>query len=64
MYFTVLPPQNQELPLIRGNKPKVMEGELLNVECVSSPTFPAANLTWSINNRPVSDILEFVLYII
>ncbi|XKL63708.1 hypothetical protein PGB90_006072 [Kerria lacca] len=50
----------EDLPSIKGYKPKIKEGEWANVTCISSKSTPAANLTWSINNKPVC---EYIFYL-
>ncbi|XP_065224251.1 uncharacterized protein LOC135848292 isoform X2 [Planococcus citri] len=44
----------KEIPYIKVNAPKIKEGDWANVTCTSNASIPAANLTWTINNKAVT----------
>jgi len=41
-------------PIMRGLDPKTEAGKMVNVECIQSGSYPAANFTWFINGNQVS----------
>jgi len=49
--FPALPSSKPELSRI---KEKYTVGDFVNVSCAALRSRPASNLTWYINNRPVS----------
>ncbi len=53
--FTVVPPKG---PQITGGKMRYSLGDLVDVNCTSANSKPAADILWFINGQPVS--LQFL----
>lgn len=41
-------------PTLQSNKMKYSAGDLINVSCVTQESYPAVNISWSLNNQTVS----------
>lgn len=51
MNFADIP---EHRPIVHGIKPRYRIGDSLRANCTSKNSKPAANLTWAINDIPVS----------
>ena len=55
IFFPVLP---TDVPLITGGKLRYSIGDTIDVNCTSSKSKPAADISWFINGKPVSKIFK------
>lgn len=53
--FAVLP---KEDPVITGGKLRYSLGDPVDVNCTSANSKPAADISWFINGKPVSDLMD------
>ena len=53
-----------ERPMVAGGRQKYAPGDIVRLNCTSSPSKPAASLTWFINGKRVTrDQVRNVIYI-
>ena len=60
MLISVLP---REGPKIIGGRDRYSVGDIVNVNCTSRDSKPAADLQWLVNGKPVSAYIFVCLYV-